>query len=372
MAYTTIDKPQEHFSIKAYAGNNTGEFKSTDFQLDWLWIKCRNNARSHLMYDSTRGFGADKHLVPNTAVLEDGDVDGGQVDAGERGYIGSLGSGTTGFRTNSAPSGMLLVNGSSNTYVAWYWKANGGSRTTFSESGNNPAGGYQANATAGFSIIDYTGTGGNGTIAHGLSSAPTFWVVKPRGDVSDNQWFICHRGFASDYATDFIHFDTNGAVQDNALMWNDTAPTSSAITLGSKPGTNKDAGSFICYAFHDVQGYSKFGSYTGNGSANGTFVYTGFKPKFIIAKRTDAAKSWYMADSTRSPINVNTAYLTIEDNAAEDTSGDNDNSYFDILSNGFRLRQDFSHLNASGAHHIYMAWAESPFVNSEGVPTTAR
>jgi len=366
VAYTTIDKPQEHFSMKVYSGNNTGEFKSTDFQLDWLWIKCRNNARSHLMYDSTRGFGNDKHITTNTTVRQDGDVDGGQVSDGERGFIGSLGSGTTGFRTNSAPSGMLLVNGTGNTYVAWYWKANGGTRTTFAESGNNPGGGHQANTTAGFSIVDYTGTGAQGTIAHGLGTAPT--TVWCKGLDDDHAWLIGHTGIGSNFENDLILNAADAAVDDDN-SFGDTAPTSSVFTVNSSGSTNQDGEKFIAYCFAPIQGFSKFGKYTGNASTNGPFIYLGFKPAWIMIRNVADSANWNIYDNQRSTENVMDDILLANGADAEGAVG---GKAVDFLSNGFKIRGNDNEMNDNGDNHIYFAFAESPFVSSEGVPTTAR
>ena len=363
MAYTTIDKPQEHFSMKVYSGNNTGEFKSTDFQLDWLWIKCRNNARSHLMYDTSRGFGNDKHVVPNTAVAQDGDVDGGQVSSGERGFIGSLGSGTTGFRTSSAPSGMLLVNGTGNTYVAWYWKANGGTTTAFSESGNNPAGTHQANTTAGFSIVTHVGTGAVGTIAHGLNAAPEWVLTKGLDD--GHAWITSHKskGFTKNTL-----WNTSDAFADDST-YNNTDPTSSVFTVKNQGGVNSDGENYVNYLFHSVQGFSKFGSYTGNGSTDGPFIYLGFKPAWVMMRNADDAANWNIYDNERSTENVMDDILLSNGADAEGAVG---GKAIDFLSNGFKIRGSDNEMNDSGDTHVYMAFAESPFVSSEGVPTTAR
>ena len=181
-----------------------------------------------------------------------------------------------------------------------------------------------------------------------------------------------HHKTASDGTKRLILDQTNA--QEDAAFLNDTAPSSTVFTLGaSDDAWNASDGTYVAYCFAPIQGYSKFGSYTGNGNADGTFVYTGFKPAFILAKRTDASgKNWYIADSTRSPSNITKAFLSPNLNSAEDTSGDATDAYFDILSNGFKMRQDFSHLNASGSTQIYMAFAEHPFVSSKGVPVTAR
>ena len=368
MAYTTIDNGGEYFNIKTYSGNNVAETKSTEFQVDWLWIKCRNNARSHLMYDSTRGFGNDKHLVPNTTVVEDGDVDGDQVDQGERGFIGS--NSASGFYTNSGTHGMQLVNATSNTYVAWYWKCNGGTTTSFIESGNNPGGTIQTNTTAGFSIITTTGTGATGTIAHGLGAVPEIIISKQRSNAEN--WAIYHGSNTSAPETEILTLNTNDATADNANGYNDTAPTSSVFTVHTKNEVNTDARTYVHYVFAPIQGYSKFGSYTGNGSTDGPFVYTGFKPAWVMIKATAStggASAWRIADNKRSSSGSNPVEKQLE---ADTSNAEDSGNDVDLLSNGFKVRSTAAQWNASGVSIIYMAFAESPFVSSEGVPTTAR
>ena len=203
-------------------------------------------------------------------------------------------------------------------------KANGSGSSNTDGTINTTA--TSANTTAGISISTYTGTGSNATIGHGLSSAPTFWAVKPRSDVSDNQWFVCHQGLASDYATDFIHFDTTGAKQDNALIWNDIVPTSSVISLGTKDGTNKSSGTYVCYAWHDVQGYSKFGQYTGSNNVDGPYIHLGFKPAFLLIKEYNNSEAWILWDNKRDPYNEVQKTLVPNGTDAESTDATNDHS----------------------------------------------
>jgi hypothetical protein len=359
MAYTTIDDPSEYFQTKIYTGTGSSQAYTNDgnsnLQPDWLWIKIRGSADGHHLFDSTRGVTKRIHTDSNSAEVTISD-----------------GSNLTAFGSNGFTlGGNGGVNGSSSTYVAWQWKANGGTTTSFSESGDNPAGAHQANTTAGFSIVTYTGTGGNGTVAHGLGAKPNVMFQKKLSATAS--WVVYHDKIASDPATDYLELNgTIGAV-DYATHFNDTEPTSTVFTVGTDGAVNGDGVTNVMYCFTEIKGYSKFGSYTGNGAQDGTFVYTGFKPAWILAKRTDTnGKNWYIADSTRSPSNITKAFLSPNLTDAEDTSGDATDAYFDILSNGFKLRQDFSHLNASGSTQIYMAFAEHPFVSSKGVPTTAR
>ena len=224
------------------------------------------------------------------------------------------------------------------------------------------------NATSGFSIVRHTGTGSAGTIGHGLGGVPNWIVTKRRTQADD--WAVYQTYVGNEY---YLEWNSTNARQSASSVWGDTTPTSLSFTVGGANGKNNaSSATYISYCFKSVKGYSKIGQYTGNGSQDGTFVYTGFKPAWIMAKRYDDTKNWYVSDSKRSPVNVNKAFLVVNSNAAETTGGNITDSYFDILSNGFKLRQDFSHLNASGAAHMYMAFAEHPFVASNNVVATAR
>ena len=360
MAYTTIDDPSAHFHTQLYTGNRsstqtiTNDANAGDFKPDWVWIKQRNDtvAHSHNLIDSSRG--VTKHMYSNTTDAEQ-----------------TISNGLTSFNTDGfsiANNPALNQPDRDVNYVAWQWKANGG--TTSSDSNGSITSTVQANTNAGFSIVTYTGNATSGaTVGHGLGKAPSWYICKRRSNTG--HWEVYHEGNTSAPQTEHIRLSATSATEDSNEYWNDTAPTSSVFSLGNHVNVNENANTYVAYCFAEIKGYSKFGKYTGNGSQNGTFVYTGFKPAWIMAKRTDAAKNWYIADSARSPNNVNKAHLVANSSDAEDTSGDATDSYFDILSNGFKLRQDFSHLNASGAEHIYMAFAEHPFVSSKGVPVTA-
>ena len=359
MAYTTIDDPSAHFQTVLWTGDGNSTKAITndgnsDLQPDLVWLKNRTDAENHTLADTSRG--VTKRIVSNS--------DGAEDTNG----IASIQS--DGF------TAQLSYNGNTNAknYVAWQWKANGGT-TTENDASQTSVGSldsvYQANTTAGFSIVLYTGSGNAATIAHGLGVKPECILVKNRSKSGGEGWTVYHGANTSAPETDGIHLNLTNATSDSTDHWNDQAPTTTTFGIS---GDDRSGGgyTYVGYVFNSVQGYSKFGSYTGNGAQDGTFVYTGFKPAWIMIKRTDAAKNWYIADSKRSPSNVNKAHLVANSNAAEDTSGDGTDSYFDILSNGFKLRQDFSHLNADGGTFVYMAFAEHPFVSSEGVPCTAR
>jgi hypothetical protein len=357
MAYTTIDDPSAYFQIALYNGSassvtvtNDG---NSDLQPDWLWFKKRNTTGDHNTFDTSRGLT--ERLFPNLT---------SQSDTTDPNGISSL---TDGFTTGTSYGD---VNGAGNTFVTWQWKANGGSRTTFTESGANPGGGYQANTTAGFSIVDYTGTGTNGgTVAHGLGATPTIAIIKDRDTVGTN-WIVAYT--IQDGSSDRLYLqDTNSKfdLPDGSTEFR-VDFSSSNITLGTWNNINADGKKFIAYVFTPIQGYSKFGSYTGNGSLDGPFVYLGFKPAWVLIKQTSTAQNWILYDNKINPFNEAVTKLSPNLSDAEDSStGNND---IDMLSNGFKVTEDNNDMNESGQNFIYMAFAESPFVSSEGVPTTAR
>ena len=351
MAYTTIDDPSAHFQTKLYTGTGSSQAYTndgnSDLQPDLWWGKERNNAADHHIYDSSRG--TTKRLKSNGTDAED-----------------TVGTGLTAFSSDGFTlSSSGSINGSSDTYVAWQWKANGGTKTTFTESGDNPGGSYQVNTTAGFSILDYTGTGAVGTVAHGLGAVPELMICKDRSSDGDD-WFIYHVSTGNDGG---VRLNTTGADADDTNRWNDTTPTSTVCTFGASGGVNDDGKATTAYVWTPIQGYSKFGSYTGNGNADGPFVYTGFKPAFVMIKCTSQTESWFINDTTRSVDNPTLEALIPNQNAAENTT----TGYsIDILSNGFKCRNDAGQQNEDGGSYIYMAFAEHPFVSSKGVPATAR
>ena len=224
-----------------------------------------------------------------------------------------------------------------------------------------------AGITQGMSIVSYTGTGSAATIGHSLNAVPAWYFIKQRNTTGG--WIVYHKGNTSSPETDYLRLDKNDTTVDDAIF-NDTAPTSSVFSVGTNAPVNTSGGTYIAYCFADVKGYSKFGSYTGNGNADGTFVYTGFRPAFFLVKRTTGtAKSWIIHDNKRDPNNLVDAYLYPNSNEAEGTSS---SSGVDFLSNGIKLRNTYGSENVSGETFIYGIFAESPFVNSNGVPTNAR
>ena len=357
MAYTTIDDPSAHFQIATWTGSSgtdTITFDgNSDLQLDFLWSKCRNTGHSHALMDTSRITSGD--YLPLFA--DTTDVEQTFYDSELQSIL------SDGFTVGTQPH----AGGDGKTYVGFAWKANGGSRTTFTESSNNPGGGRQANTTAGFSIVDYTGTGGAGTISHGLGAVPNWIIIKNRE--TSGSWIVYHHKNTSAPQTDILELQVNNATYDSNTYFNDTAPTSSVFTVNTSNDVNKDADGIIAYVFTEIQGYSKFGSYTGNGNANGAFIYTGFKPAWVMFKRTDTADLWYMKDNATNPSNPakNTLFADLDN-----TTNTNSNAYVDFVSNGIKIRGNDAGINASSGDYVYMAFAEHPFVSSEGVPVTAR
>jgi len=353
MAYTTIDRPSDYFRSKLWTGDGSDNRaitfdESDNMQPNWVWYKARNHAYNHGLFDSVRG--VDKFLSSNLAGAE------------------STISGIAGFNSNGFTVGNDAgSNGSSKTFVGWSWKAG----TSFTNDASSTGIGTidstgSASDTAGFSIVSYTGTGSAGTIKHGLSSIPKMIIVKDR----DNGSYSWHVYTATLGNTKTIYLDLANAPDTGSTYWNNTTPTSSVFSVGSSVTTNKSSDKFIAYCFADVKGYSKVGgSYTGNLNANGTFVYTGFLPAFVMVKAITSAPYWTIIDNKRPAYNPTDEWLYANSSeAAFDAS-----SYpVDFVSNGFKIRNVGSYFNSSGVTYIYMAFAEHPFVTSTGIPTTAR
>ena len=346
MAYTTIDDPSAYFQTDLYTGTgsslaNTFDGNS-DMQPDWVWIKERNGAADHALYDSSRG--VQEQLESNTTTAETTEA-----------------TGLTAFGSDGFTVGALAqVNTSSDTYVAWGWKANGG--TTASNTDGDITSTVQVNSDAGFSIV--TDSPPNNTarsIGHGLGVAPQVIIRRARNRVEN--WRVFHSAAGS---TGALMLDNADAYNSSIVLF--TGVTSTTFGVGTDFSVNGNF-NYISYCFAEVQGYSKFSSYVGNGVADGPFVYTGFKPAFLMVKRTDAGSSnWQIKDSARNPSNL--ADKTLFPNT---TQSEYSTFYFyDLLSNGFKVRGTDAELNDSGGTYIYMAFAENPFVTSTGIPTTAR
>jgi len=348
MAYTNIDDPSAYFQAAIYNGSNSLQAitndGNSDLKPDWLWIKIRSSTEDHMLVDSTRG--VTKYLSSNST--------GAEATVTSR--VETLD--TDGFTLNGASNPVNALGG---TYVAWQWKANGG--TTSSNTDGSITSTVQANQDAGFSIVTYTTAGSTATIGHGLGAKPDVILLKKRnGAIS---WYVRHVSTGTSYLNLNL---TSAAVSNPAATWTTTEPTTSVYSIGTSTDFNISGGEYVAYCFAEKQGYSKFGKYVGNGSTNGTFVYTGFKPAFIMCKRTDGAgNSWDMHDSARDPSNPSgTTFYA--DTAGAELTGNN----VDLLSNGFKQRDTSANRNGSGNTYIYMAFAENPFTTSTGIPTTAR
>ena len=351
MAYTTINDPSAHHQSVAYtgAGNNSSVTfgGNSDLQLDWLWVKRRDSTDNSKVFDTSRGIGSGNEPYLTT-------ISGEQEQT--YAYLTSVDS--DGFTWDTVDSSTGT---SSNTYVAWGWKANGGT-TANNTSGDIGTSVVQANTTAGFSIVLYTGnnTGGS-TVGHGLGGVPEWIITKSRA--AAKPWVIYHVGMGN---TKSIKLNATDAAATDSSAWSNTTPSSTTFTLGN--GDSNHTGTMLAYCFRSIQGYSKFGSYTGNGSTDGPFIYTGFKPAWLMVKGTSSgSREWFMFDSIRDTFNPFNSYVKAEANDAEA-----DSTFGDFLSNGFKVRSDGASYNANGEQFIYMAFAEHPFVSSEGVPTTAR
>ena len=350
MAFTSVDDPTIYFQSKIYTGTGSSNSVTldgdTNMQPDWVWIKDRSEGNWHNLYDVVRG--VTKRIFSN------------QTSAEETQAAGLTAFGSNGFTVGS----NVDVNKSSNNYVAWNWKAG----TSFSNDASATGVGTidstgSINTDAGFSIISYTGTGSAGTIAHGLGAVPRWYFVKRR-DTGSSNWHVYHAGNA---ATQDIRLNLTEAAFTTDI-WNDTAPTSSVFSVKTSVDVNASSGTYIAYCFSEKQGYSKFGTYVGNGNADGTFVYTGFKPAWVMRKvKTGGTGGWAIYDNKREPGNVMAKELFANSNSAEGSF-----TQMDFLSNGFKFRTNNSAGNGSGQTYIYIAFAESPFVNSNGAPSNAR
>jgi len=347
MAYTTINKSTDYFNTKLYTGNgSTNAITGVGFQPDLTWIKNRTDASNHNLYDAVRGTSAGK-IKSNTTNAE-------SYNAQDLSTFG-----TDGFTVG----GNNEVNGSSDNMVSWNWKANGAGSSNTDGSTTSTV---SVNQTAGFSIVKYTGTGSVATVGHGLGAVPSTIFVKSTVGFSDH-WFVYHK---SNGNTGSIYLNLNYAFAGTGTNdWNSTTPTSSVFTIGTQSGTNSNGATFIAYCFAEKTGYSKFGKYTGNGNADGTFIYTGFKPAWIMVKRTDTTNNWMMIDNKRTPSNTG----TVPELFADTTSAENNSTdgRFDYLSNGLKARGTNAVINASGGTYMYMAFGQS-LVGSNNIPATAR
>ena len=337
---TTYAIPDGRVAMAATTYTGTGAslavantVNGVNFQPDFVWVKGRSGATDHALYDSVRG--TTKDLVSNATSAETTQA------------TGLTAFGSTGFTVGA----LAKMNTSAATYVGWQWKGGG---TAVSNTSGSITSSVSANASAGFSVVTYTGTGAAGTIGHGLGVTPSMIIVKPRSGTGD--WIVYTNTTG---AGNFLLLDTNAASAASTTKWNNTAPTSSVFSVGIDTTTNLVTTTYVAYCFAPVSGYSAFGSYTGNASADGPFVYLGFRPRYVMLKRSDtggANYNWFCYDSARDTYNATQNYLEINVASAEQNG-----AAVDFLSNGFKVRLTSTYWNASGGTFIYMAFAENPF-----------
>ena len=339
-AETDDDYSAKQFGVVTYTGNSpTGQaITGLGFKPDLVWAKMRNSSQSHFLSDTTRGI--------NKFVFSDST----NAEGSTGGYATVYSSfDSDGFTFSTSGSGP---NDNSRTYAAHCWRANGG--VTASNSEGTTTCTVQANPKAGFSIISYTGTGSAATLGHGLDKAPEWIIVKRRSGAAQS-WKSYHVGLG---ATKYLTLNEADGVNTSSGMFNDTAPTSTVISIGNESNVSTSTDTYIMYAWHGVEGYSKFGTYIGNGDSDGTFVYTGFRPRMIFCKSTTSAEAWVVADTARSTFNV-VDKITKWNNSNTEASGST--FAIDIVSNGFKIRTSWSGWNESGKPLIYGAWADVPF-----------
>jgi len=327
---TQSSQADDHFNTVLYTGNGgTLNVTGVGFQPDWVWLKSRASTRHHMLYDSVRG--ATKTLRSS---LSNAEVTGSTT--------------LTSFDSDGFSLGADSDVNTAESFVSWNWKAGG---SASSNSNGSITSSVSANTDAGFSIGTFTGTGSAGTLGHGLSSAPEGIILKSRGSTAN--WLVFHKDITNS-PTHIMFLDATNASTDQS-RFNDTNPTSSVFSVGPNNAENQSGIGYVFYCFHGVEGYSKFGGYTGNGSSDGTFVFTGFRPAWVMVKRDSATENWRMQDSKRLGYNPEGKELYADLNLAEASNS------FDMVSNGFKIRNTSNGYNASGSTYIYFAFAEAPF-----------
>ena len=358
MAFTTIDDPEAHFQTVLYTGDGAANNAitldgTTDMQPDFVWIKNRGTTDVHCMFDSARG--ATKLISSDSTAAESTDAD-------------TLDSFTSdGFQVDAD----VKVNTDGENYVAWCWK--GGTTSGIATDGDTDTtpSAYSFNQTAGISLVTYAGAAEAVQLAHGLGAVPHFTLHKTLSQTGS--WGVYHHNMNASPEDFYQQIDTQLVATDNNTWWNDTAPDSVNMTLGTEGDVNYSGRTYGAMMFSEKQGFSKFGKYIGNGNADGPMVYTGFKPAFLMIKSiTDAGdNNWHMMDNKRIGFNRQNYLIQADLAIAEETAVD-PGQWFDFLSNGFRPVSSTGSVNSDGAVYTYVAFAESPFVNSNGVPNNAR
>ena len=354
MAYSTISKPSLHFNTKLYTGNgSTQNITGLDFQPDLIWYKRRDTSNHNRLINSVRG--SNKNLSSDQTAGENT----------ESTYVTSFNSDGWSIGSNSD------VNASSSSMVAWTWKANGAGS---SNSDGSTASTVSANTAAGFSMFQFTGTNGNTTVGHGLGGVPEMFMIKNTAQAG--HWMVYHKDLQSPAGKQMYLNLTNAQASDTGWLQN-TAPSSSVITLGANADSNGSGNIMIGWAFRSIKGYSKIGKYQGNGTSDGTFVYCGFRPALVLFKvgyasaGSDFTGNWQLLDNRRTTSGGNHQNQTLYPNS---NIGDQNEGDIDILSNGFKLRSTGNDSNSSSGVYMYYAIAENPLVANVGqsIPATAR
>ena len=349
MAYSSIIKPTDYFNTKLYTGNGSAGHAITGVghQPDWVWMKGRNQSFDQCLYDAVRG--VTKLIRTNL----------GNAEVTQ--------SGVTSFNSDGFTLGSSgETNSNNDTYVAWNWKANGQGSSNTDGTINSTY--TSVNTTSGFSIVSYTGTNATATVGHGLGVAPKMIIWKELGNTND--WPVWHTNLS---ATQVLILNTNAAVASDSNVMG-TLPTSSVFSIGQGARTNRSGGNYIAYCFADVQGYSKMGTYNGQGTTTGEFVYTGFKPSFVMTKIATTSSSdtggWVMVDNKRYPNNLSNSPILF----GNLSNAESDAYNAEFFSNGFSFNANSVTVNGAGNTYSYMAFAETPFVANSGqsIPTTAR
>ena len=350
MAYTTINKPEDYFKAVLYTGTHASVPTVTvGFKSDFLWLKSRTQTYDHALFDTTRG--GTKYIASNSNSAES-----------------TSGNSVTFNATTFQPSGQAIneAGQGADNMISWNWKCNGG--TTSSNSDGSVTSTVQANTTSGFSIVTYTATGsGDITVGHGLGVAPDMILTKTRSVSYDWRVFINTPNAGG--AGKALQLDGTAALSTNN-SYPSPAPTSTVMTMGRGGDDNNNYANgetLVSYCFKSIQGYSKMGNYTGNGETNGSFVYTGFKPAWILTKPIAATGNWNLNDNARNLFNVVNKRLR-----ANGSNTETDSDAFDFLSNGFKIKNSGTAYNQNNYKYFYMAFAENPLVATNGVPATAR
>ncbi len=365
MAYTTIDDPSAHFQALAYTGNGSNPRNLTndgnsDLKPDWIWGKNLTDISNHAVQISNLSFDAPTN---STQVATDNSSNANSP-ATTYGYCSA--SLTDGFTAAAGGTNGDTRNANGKEFVCWQWKCGGG--TVANNTDGSITTSVQVNSTAGFSIGTYTGDGNASvSIGHGLGAIPDFFMIKGYSGSGTKYWVVGMPNTTTfgNGGSKHLFLDTDSAIATNTTIWRNANFTSTIAPLGSHQAINHVSSNYMFFAFKNIQGYSKVGEYTGAGSSS-PFVYTGFKPAFILIRRTDAANSWGIVDNKRG---YNGGTETV---FADLTNAESSTYTLDLLSNGFKPNSNHSIFNQSSGNYVYVAFAENPFVTSTGIPTTAR